>query len=179
MYFVKIYICAEMSSFGLSKCCTMIWRCSSAEMRSITSNWMLHQVDFYSITLFVIHILLILFSLSPLLLASLAEIIFSLVDHNENKELTRLLPRGHFEEIVDHHQPTFADGACQVADQSRVLIDTTVGSCSSLVALRFLDCPLISKFGARQEVNTDEAVALLLYGPILLGIFDKNKSLYF
>lgn len=141
---------------------------------------MLHQVDFLPLlSLLFIFCSSFLFSLSPLLLAFLADIIFSLVDHNENKELTRLLPRGHFEEIVDHHQPTFADGACQVADQSRVLIDTTVGSCSSLVALRFLDCPLISKFGARQEVNTDEAVALLLYGPILLGIFDDNKSLYF
>lgn len=121
----------------------------------------------FTITLFLFYILLIFI----LLLSSLAEIIFSLVDHNENKELTRLLPRGQFEEIVDHHQPTFADGACQVVDQSRVLIDTTVGSCCSLVALRFLDCPLISKFGARQEVNSDEAIALLLYGPILLGNF--------
>lgn len=110
---------------------------------------------------------------------SLADIIFSLVDHNENKELSRLLPRGHFEEIVDHHQPTFADGACQVADQGRVLIDTTVGSCCSLLALRFLDCPLISKFGARQEVNTDEAIALLLYGPILLGTFVEINHHHF
>lgn len=140
---------------------------------------MLHQVGFLVVSLFrsshcslVIFLLHILLFIYLLLFSSCAcfpaDIVFSLVDHNMNKELARLLPRGHFEEIIDHHQPTFADGACQVADQSRVLIDTTAGSCSSLVALRFLDCALVSKF-AHQEVNTDEGIALLLYGPVLLG----------
>lgn len=134
---------------------------------------MLHQVSFPAVS-FYSHYSLVIPSLLifpySYIFHSPADIVFSLVDHNENKEQARLLPRGHFEEIIDHHQPTFADGACQVADQSRVLIDTTVGSCCSLVALRFLDCPLVSKF-AHQEVNTDEGIALLLYGPILLGAF--------
>lgn len=103
----------------------------------------------------------------------IANISLTLVDHNENKELARLFPTGHFEEIVDHHQPTYADGCCQVTNEKKVLIDTSVGSCCSLVALRFLECNLISKF-TKQDISADSQIALVLYGPILLGseIFD-------
>lgn len=96
----------------------------------------------------------------------------NLVDHNENREFARLLPQAVFDEIIDHHQPTYADGACQVIDPTRVHIDTGVGSCSSLVALRFLNCDLSSKFAETEakDINFDSQIALLLYGPILLGM---------
>lgn len=97
----------------------------------------------------------------------------NLVDHNENREFARLLPHAVFDEIIDHHQPTFAEGACQVTDPARVHIDIGVGSCSSLVALRFLNCDLSSKFDETgvKDINFDSQIALLLYGPILLGMF--------
>lgn len=91
------------------------------------------------------------------------------MDHNENKELARLLPNATFDEIIDHHKQNYGEEACPVADAKSVQIDTGVGSCSTLVALRFLDCSLPSQFDeSHQPVNQDSQIALLLYGAILL-----------
>lgn len=102
----------------------------------------------------------------------------TLVDHNDNRELARLLPQAVFHEIIDHHQPAYAPGACQVTDTTRVHIDTGAGSCSSLVALRFLACDRRSKFGeeSEPEINFDSQIALMLYGPILLDTICFNHS---
>lgn len=101
----------------------------------------------------------------------------SLVDHNENKEISRLLPKAHFDEIIDHHKQL--DGGKQSFDSNRIQIDTTVGSCSSLVALRFLKCNICSKFSDnQQEICFDPQIALILYGPILLDTicFDHTSK---
>lgn len=59
--------------------------------------------------------------------------------------------------MIDHHKYSQED--CPVSDQSRVEIDESVGSCSTLIAQRFLS----------SDLRTDPQMALMFFGTIVLG----------
>lgn len=109
---------------------------------------------------------------------SVVQVFISLVDHNENKEFQRLFPRAQFDEIIDHHQPHSSSDPSSSqyiqCDPSKVQIDTGVGSCCSLIALRYFKSNITKhKFGSPVKSSTssetfDSQIALILYGPILL-----------
>ncbi len=80
------------------------------------------------------------------------------MDHNQNKEFEGL---GQIIEIIDHHKPSFDANNCPVSDASKVLIDTKVGSCCTLVSERFLS----------SSISDDTQLALMLFGTIILGYF--------
>ena len=82
----------------------------------------------------------------------------TLVDHNENELFERI---GNLTEIIDHHK----DIATNRSPDVRTEIDTAVGSCCTLIARRFID------YCEENGLKIDEQVALLLYGPIVLGEF--------
>ncbi|OTF80375.1 hypothetical protein BLA29_005188, partial [Euroglyphus maynei] len=105
------------------------------------------------------------------------QVFISLVDHNENKEFLRLFPGAKLDEIIDHHQPppqSSPDSQYIQCDPSKVQIDTGVGSCCSLIALRYFKSNITKhKFGSPVKSSTssetfDSQIALILYGPILL-----------
>lgn len=85
--------------------------------------------------------------------------------------ITRLLPNGKFDEIIDHHKPlSSVDSIQSKCDPSKVQIDTGVGSCCSLIALRYFKSKIVNhKFNPGNPIETyDSQIALILYGPILL-----------
>lgn len=122
------------------------------------------------------------------------QVFISLVDHNDNKEFQKLLPRAQFDEIIDHHQPpqqhSCSDQSSSSSsspqyiqcDPSKVQIDTGVGSCCSLIALRYFKSNITKhKFGSPVKSSSetfDSQIALILYGPILLDTicFEHSAS---
>ncbi|KAH7643619.1 hypothetical protein HUG17_5981 [Dermatophagoides farinae] len=126
--------------------------------------------------------------------SSTVQVFISLVDHNDNKEFQKLLPRAQFDEIIDHHQPpqqhSCSDQSSSSSsspqyiqcDPSKVQIDTGVGSCCSLIALRYFKSNITKhKFGSPVKSSSetfDSQIALILYGPILLDTicFEHSAS---
>jgi len=82
------------------------------------------------------------------------QILITLVDHNFNEELEKL---GKLIEIIDHHQLSV-----NRSNDVRTEIETTVGSCCTLVARRYLN------FCKENQLKIDEQISLFLYGPIIL-----------
>ena len=80
----------------------------------------------------------------------------TLVDHNENKEYEE---QAQLVEIIDHHK--------NLVDRSglKVEINSRVGSCCSLIARRYLS------YCEDNDIRVNEQIALLFYGPIVLGEF--------
>ena len=83
------------------------------------------------------------------------KVLITLVDHNSNKQMSKF---GEIFEIIDHHK--YDPKECPVSDPSRVLIDLSVGSCSTLIAERFL----------KSQLKDDTQMALMFFGTIILGI---------
>ena len=88
-------------------------------------------------------------------------VLVSLVDHNEDKEFETL---GKLVQIIDHHKPTRDTDTLNCND---VEIKEGIGSCCTLIAKRYLD----SCKNGTGESQADVQIALMLYGPILLGKF--------
>ena len=79
----------------------------------------------------------------------------TLVDHNSNKQMSNF---GEIIEVIDHHK--YDPKECPVTDPSRLTIDISVGSCSTLIAERFL----------KSVLKNDTQMALMFFGTIVLGI---------
>lgn len=84
-------------------------------------------------------------------------VLLSLVDHNENKQFEEVAT---LTQIIDHHTPTRDLSTLKCDD---IEIKEGVGSCCSLLAERYLSAHRNGKS------KPDVQVALMLYGPILLG----------
>lgn len=83
------------------------------------------------------------------------KVLITLTDHNDDKEFGLM---GQIVEVVDHHkQSPFLK---RISYPLKVTIDESVGSCSTLVAERLFEHPEL----------VDARLALLIYGPIILGI---------
>lgn len=86
------------------------------------------------------------------------EVLVTLVDHNYNEEFKDI---GRIVEIIDHHQvqnPTWLNAPEQ--SHIRLTLDTSVGSCSTLVAERL--------FYIYAEHHVSDDILLLIYGTVLL-----------
>lgn len=107
-------------------------------------------------------------------------VVISLVDHNVDKEFESL---GTVVQIVDHHQQvpteisssTTESGATLSQDENYDQPDKEivpgVGSCCSLVTKRYLNFlkATTSALEDNQNCGFDVQIALLLYGPVILG----------
>ena len=82
------------------------------------------------------------------------KVLITLVDHNYDKQMAKY---GEIVEVIDHHKPDPKERP--VCDASKVLIDETVGSCSTLIAERFLT----------SDLRGDAQMALMFFGTIVLG----------
>ena len=81
--------------------------------------------------------------------------LITLVDHNSNKQMSKI---GEIIEIIDHHK--YEPKECPVSDPSQLAIDLSVGSCSTLIAERFL----------KSDLKNDTQLALMFFGTIILGM---------
>ena len=71
---------------------------------------------------------------------------------------------GQIIKIIDHHKPSVKLSDASATSSMDIEIDETVGSCSTLVAKRYFQ-------SLSDETAVDVQVALLLYGPVILGEF--------
>ena len=83
------------------------------------------------------------------------EILISLVDHNHDNEFDKI---GKIVEIIDHHS---VENENIKNESAKIIIDGSVGSCCTLVADKLF----------QYEHLIDTQIALLIYGPIILGNF--------
>ncbi|CAG2115816.1 unnamed protein product, partial [Medioppia subpectinata] len=74
------------------------------------------------------------------------KVLITLVDHNVNEEMARI---GEIIEIIDHHK--YDATRSPVSDPSKVFVDPSIGSCSTLIAERFL----------RSDLKADTQLALI------------------
>ncbi|CAG2162013.1 unnamed protein product [Oppiella nova] len=89
------------------------------------------------------------------------KVLITLVDHNVNEEMARI---GEIVEIIDHHK--YDANHCLVTDPSKVLVDVSVGSCSTLIAERFL----------KSDLKGDTQLALMFFGTIILDTINFSES---
>ncbi|CAG2174829.1 unnamed protein product [Oppiella nova] len=89
------------------------------------------------------------------------KVLITLVDHNVNEEMARI---GEIIEIIDHHK--YDANHCLVTDPSKVLVDVSVGSCSTLIAERFL----------KSDLKGDTQLALMFFGTIILDTINFSES---
>lgn len=85
------------------------------------------------------------------------EVLITLVDHNYNDEFKDI---GKIVEIIDHHQITNPKWLIEKHSQIRLTIDTSVGSCTTLIAERL--------FYIYAEHHVTDEILLLIYGTVLL-----------
>lgn len=85
------------------------------------------------------------------------EVLITLVDHNYNDEFKDI---GKVVEIIDHHQVQNAAWLLENQGQIRLTLDTSVGSCTTLVAERL--------FYIYAEHHVSDEILLLIYGAVLL-----------
>lgn len=85
------------------------------------------------------------------------EVLVTLVDHNYNEEFKDI---GRIVEIIDHHQVQEPNWLMENHQQIRLTLDTSVGSCTTLVAERL--------FYIYAEHHVSDEILLLIYGTILL-----------
>lgn len=85
------------------------------------------------------------------------EILITLVDHNYNEEFKDI---GRIVEIIDHHQVQNPIWLMEQHQNIRLTLDTSVGSCTTLVAERL--------FYIYAEHHVSDEILLLIYGTILL-----------
>lgn len=85
------------------------------------------------------------------------EVLITLVDHNYNEEFKDI---GRIVEIIDHHQVQNPDWLIENHQNMRLTLDTSVGSCTTLVAERL--------FYIYAEHHVSDEILLLIYGTILL-----------
>ncbi|RWS15582.1 protein prune 2-like isoform X2, partial [Dinothrombium tinctorium] len=83
------------------------------------------------------------------------KILITLVDHNKNEEFEEL---GEIVEIIDHHQ----DLVVNHRSNTKLEIDSHIGSCTTLIAKRYLN------YCEENNQKADIQVVLMLYGPIVL-----------
>ncbi|XP_054160250.1 uncharacterized protein LOC128958421 isoform X2 [Oppia nitens] len=89
------------------------------------------------------------------------KVLITLVDHNSNDQLARI---GEIIEIIDHHK--YDTTKSLVSDPSKLLIDLNVGSCSTLVAEKFL----------KSKLRNDTQLALMFFGTIVLDTLNFSDS---
>lgn len=85
------------------------------------------------------------------------EVLITLVDHNYNEEFKDI---GRIVEIIDHHQVQNPQWLIENHQNIRLTLDTSVGSCTTLVAERL--------FYIYAEHHVSDEILLLIYGTILL-----------
>lgn len=85
------------------------------------------------------------------------EVLITLVDHNYNDEFKDI---GRVVEIIDHHQVQDPKWLMENLSSIRLTLDTSVGSCTTLVAERL--------FYIYAEHHVSDDILLLIYGTVLL-----------
>lgn len=85
------------------------------------------------------------------------EVLITLVDHNYNDEFKDI---GKIVEIIDHHQVQNPKWLMENHSNLRLTLDTSVGSCTTLVAERL--------FYIYAEHHVSDEILLLIYGTVLL-----------
>jgi exopolyphosphatase len=85
------------------------------------------------------------------------EVLVTLVDHNYNEEFKDI---GRIVEIIDHHQVQNPEWLMANHANIRLTLDTSVGSCTTLVAERL--------FYIYAEHHVSDEILLLIYGTVLL-----------
>lgn len=85
------------------------------------------------------------------------EVLVTLVDHNYNEEFKDI---GKIVEIIDHHQVHNPEWLMANHANIRLTLDTSVGSCTTLVAERL--------FYIYAEHHVSDEILLLIYGTVLL-----------
>lgn len=85
------------------------------------------------------------------------EVLITLVDHNYNDEFKEI---GKIVEIIDHHQVQNPQWLMENQSSIRLTLDTSVGSCATLVAERL--------FYIYAEHHVSDEILLLIYGTVLL-----------
>lgn len=85
------------------------------------------------------------------------EVLITLVDHNYNDEFKDI---GRIVEIIDHHQVQNPQWLMENQSGIRLTLDTSVGSCTTLVAERL--------FYIYAEHHVSDEILLLIYGTVLL-----------
>lgn len=85
------------------------------------------------------------------------EVLITLVDHNYSDEFKDI---GKIVEIIDHHQVQNSQWLMDNHSSIRLTLDTSVGSCTTLVAERL--------FYIYAEHHVSDEILLLIYGTVLL-----------